>query len=217
MKKFIIIICFGFTTIFAQNAAVSPFSQFHFGVFGGVNFTSSSDFGGSFYLEGKTNITSSISLKAALGYSRISVDDNYIYRSYSAASIEGADVYTTRTNEVEQVEHEILPSVSVGLQYIFNDYENFTPYLIVEGGYNIITTELDETSTNGKSFGSLEEVPDEFKSGSGKTYADNSYRAGVGFGGLIGLTENLNIDVRYLLNYDSEVSNSHQLLVGLVF
>lgn len=68
------------------------------------------------------------------------------------------------------------------------------------------------------SYNSIEEIPDEFKGNQkDEELPDNSYGLILGVGTSYQISSSLNLDLRYLYKFDSEILNTHHFIIGIYF
>lgn len=202
--------------IFAQDINESSFfSKIELGFYGGVNTSNSSDLGGSANFDFKTDLTSNLNLKISIAYYHMSTDYAKNVKSYSVNEIQGEKFFTTDEFNIHGRDYENIP-ISLGLQYTFYR-SDFSPYLITEVGYNMIDAKSNMSPSISYSYNSLEEIPDGYKHyKAGPPLPLSSFRYAIGIGTVYDFTNFIDLDVRYLYNFDSELTNTHQLLFGFV-
>lgn len=215
MKKIIVLVTLLTSIVFSQeNNRAKSFSNFNFGVYGGVNFESISEIGGAFYIEEKSNLTSNLNLKLSLGYYRTIESTNFTVLSIRESTIDSFTHYSTTASNVSKIIYDLIP-ISLGFQYVFRN-PTFSPYIALDGSYNFIDYKTVR-KTYTRSYSTYEDIPDEFKNYMPNSYPNNSFGIALGFGALYKIKQNLEIDFRYLFKYDNEIINSHQILMGLNF
>lgn len=194
----------------------SFFTKSEFGLYGGVNVSGESNLGGLTSFEFKTNLTSNLNLRLSASYFYLRTDITQQVKSFTTGEIQGEEFFTAGEYTIKGREYKNIP-ISVGLQY-FLSRSAFSSYVIAEGGYNLIDGKLNRTPGQSWSYNSAEEVPDEYKHHKlGEPMPLSSFRYGIGIGTMYSLSSVFNLDVRYLYNFDSEIVNTHQVLVGFVF
>ncbi|MFH1196667.1 MAG: hypothetical protein V1720_13275 [bacterium] len=209
-----ILLIISLNTLSAQDSdGFSPFSKFNFGVYGGVNFETLSESGGAFLLELKTNITTGINIKAGIGYSYPMQLISYNVKTNSNFVIDGISYYEARTYDVHKKGYDVFP-VSLGCQYVF-DYATLSPYISLDLNYNYISTKIYTTPGVSWSYDSFNELPDEYKIKHIENLVDHSYGILLGIGTIYNISGKFNLDVRYNYKIDSEIINTHNLLVGI--
>ena len=104
----------------------------------------------------------------------------------------------------------------MGFQYVFKS-KNLSPYLVVDASYNIISVKVFRSSSTSTGYLSFEDMPDEFKTTKIEALPDNSYGFSFGAGIIYPLSTNLDLDFRYYYRIDSEIINTHNLVVGITF
>lgn len=198
------------------NGSSSVFSKSEFGLYGGVNVSGESNLGGLTSFEFKTNLTSDLNLRFSVSYFYLRTNITQQVKSFTTGEIQGEEFFTAGEYTIKGREYKNVP-LSIGLQY-FVSRSAFSPYVIAEGGYNLIDGKLDRTPGHSWSYNSVEEIPDEYKHHKpGEPMPLSSFRYGIGIGAMYPLSSVFNLDVRYLYNFDSEIVNTHQVLVGFVF
>jgi opacity protein-like surface antigen len=217
MKKlFVLPFLFIFNFNYAQiKDNSSPFSNFDYGVYSGINLNAGSSTGGDLLLELKTNLISDFNLRFSLGYHKSYKGESYIVRSYGSGVIEGTQYYFATEYNVDEKGYDVFP-LALGIQYVYKN-EVLSPYLMLDAGYNIIESRIYHSSGRTWSYNSLEEVPDEFKVKQSETLPDNSIGINVGIGTIYHLTNRINLELRYFYKYDSEIINTHHFLAGISF
>lgn len=203
--------------VVAQEANRSSFfSKSEYGLYGGVNVSGESNLGGLTSFEFKTNLTSNLNLRLSVSYFYLRTNVTEHVKSFTTGEIQGQEFFSAGEYTIKGREYKNVP-ISVGLQY-FVSRSPFSPYVIAEGGYNLIDGKLDRTPGQSWSYNSVEEIPDEYKHHKpGEPMPLSSFRYGIGIGTMYSLSSVFNLDVRYLYNFDSEIVNTHQFLIGFVF
>lgn len=218
MKKlFLIFIFLSCNTIFSQeDVKASPFSTFKIGVYGGINFVESSDGGGDFLLEGKTDLLKNCNLKLSAGYYKVFEPVNYTVRGYGTMII-GGDVISHYGASYETIIHiyAVFP-FSIGFEYLIN-LETSIAYIAVDGSYNALSPSIERTGGAVIGFGSPEEIPDIYKNNEPVIFPTSSFGLALTAGIMFNLTKNLSMDFRYYYKIDNEIANTHHFLVGIVF
>ncbi len=216
MKNILIVfLIFVNSFLFAQNVEKSTFfTSSEFGIYGGLNFNTLSHIYGSFYFEGRTNLTSNINLKLSAGYYKIFSFESYTVDSYEYVHIGDYSKYNTITYNVLRTEYQVIP-ISIGAQYNFI-HNISTYYAFFDVSYNFIDPLTYQTPavTTGE-YNSISDIPGKYKIES--NLPNNSYGLAFGAGAMYKLFSSFSIDIRYLFKYDSEIVNTHQLLIGFVF
>jgi len=218
MKRNIVLCLMLFTiTLFSQeNNSTKAFSKFWFGAYGGVNFNTIPTVGGSVQLEGLTNITSNIRLKLSLGYSSIFENKQYEVKTFNKGIIDGNTIFSKYTYSVDKIEYAVIP-LNVGLEYEFTG-NNFSPFTIVEFGYNVNSVEEQVTkSAYSGHFSSLDKVPDEYKTPRPKLNESSFIDFGIGAGIRKKISKSISIDLRYVFRYNNGIPNTNKILIGFTF
>ncbi len=218
MKKNIMLILIGLiTSIFSQEIEVAkPFSEFKLGILAGINFSKLS--GGSFIIEGKTNLLTNLNAKFSVGYSTINKEEGYEVKTNGFMSFDDFHKYTSVSYVVERINYDVFP-VSIGFEYVFLQ-DKFSLYCILEGGYNYYTyhvqTSAGVVGLDGY-YDTYDELPSENKNNPPVISEADSYRIALGFGTSYKLSSVLNLDIRYLYQFDNVITNTNQVLVGINF
>lgn len=218
MKKLIVlfIILFGYSTFSQEIQRSKIFSTFELGFLGGVNFSTLA--GGSVILEGETNLTANLNVKLSIGYSTINKKAGYNVKTYNFVSFDNFRQYQTYSYNVDKILYDVFP-ISLGVEYVFLG-NNFTPYCLLEAGYNYYT--FHTQTSNGKSgfagsFNTYDELPSEYKNKPPTISEAESYRIAIGIGTNFKLSSAINLDVRYVFQYNKSLTNTNQVLVGINF
>jgi opacity protein-like surface antigen len=216
MKKVLFILfLISFNVLEAQ--VNKPFSNFDIGFYGGINFYNIDNIRGDFLVELKTNLISSLNLKASTGYFRSIQPYSYTVRKYSENTIVDTVpiFFATKYNLVSK-NYDIFP-LMLGIQYNFV-HGIFSPYISIDGVYNFINSSLETSPPEVWSYNSIDEIPAEFKGNQKKEkLPDNSYGIILGAGTSYHISSKLNLDIRYLFKYDSKIINTHHFIVGIYF
>jgi len=215
MKKLIRFLVIVFNcSIFAQTNVESNFlTFFRMGFYGGINFNSSSGLGGSFIIEGTTNLTSNLNLKISTGYYKSFKSESYTVKTSDSVIIEGENFYFAGQYNVTEKGYDVFP-LSLGLQYNFN-YKTISPYLLANISYNLISSKVYTSPGESWSYKSFDEVPVEFRTKHIETLPTNSSSLALGLGTIYNLSPGLAIDFRYLYRIDNRIINSHQVVFGI--
>lgn len=203
-------------SIFSQeDVKTSPFSSLQIGVYGGINFETFSEKSGSFIFEGKTNLTPKLNLKLSFGYYKSLQLTNYTVKSYGEHTIDSVTFYTASSYDVTKKIFDVFP-FSLGLQYILIN-SVFSPYLTLDGSYNLISPSINRTGGYVWYYGSVDEIPDEFKTQLIREYPSDSFGLSMGAGGIYKISSKIGLDLRYFYKYDGEIASTHHILIGIVF
>ncbi len=138
MKKlFVLLLLLTFNVSHAQGKEnVFTFSNLGYGVYGGINFETDSEIGGSFLFEIKTNVISNLNMNFSLGYSKLFHSIQYSVKTYSIDTIDNKVFYNAEQYNIKKYMYDVFP-ISLGFQYVFK-MRNFSPYLLLDLSYNII-------------------------------------------------------------------------------
>lgn len=217
VKKLVLLIFIvSFNILFAQEKEnPAPFSKFENGVYGGINFDDISASGGSFFIEVKTNLISNLNLKFSAGYSKSYLLESTTIKSYRIDTIDTITFFNALTFNSDKKGYDVFP-IALGFQYVFKS-KNLSPYLLVDASYNIISAKIFRSSSSSMSYLSFEDIPDEFKTTNQEALPDDSFGASVGAGVIYPISANLNLDFRYFYKIDSQIINTHNLVVGITF
>jgi opacity protein-like surface antigen len=193
-----------------------PFSNFDIGFYTGINFYNTSNIGGDFFVEFRTNLLSSLKLKISTGYFRTIQPYSGTERTYSENIIDTIPKYYASKYDYVSKNYDVFP-ISLGIQYIIVQ-SIFSPYISIDAVYNFMNATITTTPPEVWSYNSIEEIPDEFK-GNQKVeeLPNNSYGIILGAGTSYNISAKLNLDIRYLFKYDSEILNTHHFIIGIYF
>lgn len=218
MKKLIVlfIILFNLSSFSQEIKSSKIFSTFKLGLLGGINFSTLA--GGSLILEGKTNLTTNLNVKLTFGYSTINKEEGYNVKTYNFVNINSFKQFQTYSYNVDKILYDVFP-ISIGLEYFFIR-NAFSPYFLFETGYNYYT--FHTQISNGKigfagSYNTYNELPSEYKNNPPIISEAKSYRIAIGVGTNYKLSSGINLDVRYLFQYNQSLLNTNQILVGINF
>lgn len=210
---FVILFC---TNLFSQENDINrSFSQFKLGALTGVNITKS--VGGLVLIEGNTNLTSHINMKVMVGYSKIYKKEGYNVKGYNFIDINNFQKYVTGSYNVDRINYDVFP-IAVGLEY-FITKDILSPYIISEVGYNFYSFHIEESNII-SGFGyydTYDAIPAEYKNKPPAISNSNSYLLGFGIGTNYRLSSIINLDIRYLYQFNKNIVNTNQLLVGINF
>jgi hypothetical protein len=203
--------------LFSQNEKEECLaSSTNFGLLGGINISSTSNIGKSFSFEWKIYLSQEFSLKLSAGYYTTSVSDRYYVKTFDFVSINNIEKYYAIFYEVYAKEYQIIP-LAVGIQYFLRK-SIFSPYTLVEFGYNLIDPKINESQHMliGE-YNVFNELPNDYKNKHTEILPNNSYTLGLGIGTTYKISSTIDLDFRYLFKIDSEKINNHQILIGICF
>ena len=204
---------------FSQEKEESTFlSSFNIGFYGGINFYNTDNIRGDFLVELKTNIISSLKLKASAGYFTTiqPYPYNYTVRKYSENTIDTLTRFFASKYNLVSKNYDIFP-LTLGIQYNFIQ-SIFSPYFSIDVAYNYINTSIETSSHEVWSYNSIDEIPDEFKENQKREkLPNNSYGIILGTGTSYQISSKLNLDFRYLFKYDNKIINMHHFIAGIYF
>ncbi|MBK6914662.1 MAG: hypothetical protein IPH11_13815 [Ignavibacteriales bacterium] len=217
MRKVLFILLFiSFNVLKAQEN--KPFSNFDIGFYGGINFYNTDKIRGDFLVEFKTNLISSLKLKASAGYFRTiqPYTYNYTVRKYSENIIDTLPKFFAAKYNLVSKNYDIF-LITLGIQYLIVN-SIFSPYLSVDAVYNFMNTFIETSPSEVWSYNSIDEIPDEFKENQKEEeLLNNSYGIILGAGTSYHISSKLNLDIRYLFKYDSKIVNTHHIIIGVYF
>ena len=217
MKKILFVLLFiSFNVLKAQEN--KPFSNFDIGFYGGINFYNTDNIRGDFLVELKTNLISSLNLKASTGYFRTIQPYSYTntVRTYSENTIDTLPKFFAGKYNLVSKNYDIFP-LTLGIQYNFNQ-SILSPYISIDAVYNFIDAFIDTSPPEVWSYNSIDEIPAEFKENQKyEKLPDNSYGIILGAGTSYQISSKLNLDIRYLFKYDNKIINTHHFIIGIYF
>ena len=199
------------------NAQVNkPFSNFDIGFYSGVNFYKTDNIRGGLLLETKTNLTSSIKLKASAGYFRTIQPKTYNIKRFSENQNDSLPRFTASEYNLVSKNYDVFP-IALGMKYNF-DKAIFSPYVTIDVVYNFINTFIETTPPEVWFYESIDEIPVEFMDEQRKEELPvNSYGIMLGAGTAYKISSALNLDFRYFFKYDNKIINTHNFIVGIYF
>ncbi len=195
-----------------QKRGSKAFSSYEFTLLGGASFEKSEKMYGAGYFEGITNIYDNAKLKLGVGYYSHISQNSYRVNSYKFVKIEGVEKYNTITYQVKRVEYQAIP-ISAGILYSFKG-ENIIPYLTADIGYSFIDPLPIKTSDSFvNEYDTFEEIPENYREID--VLPNSSFTYSIGAGLNYKLSDLFTLNLRYLYRIDSEIANTHQVLLGL--
>ena len=211
---FIILFC---TNLFSQeNDNNRSFSQFKLGILTGINVTKFT--GGSVLIEGKTNLTSHINMKVMAGYSKIYKKEGYNVKTNGLINIDNFQKYVTSSYNVDRIDYDVF-QIAAGFEY-FIAKDKLSPYIISEAGYNFYSFHIQESyiySEPIRYYDTYDEIPAEYKNKPPAISNEASYLFGLGIGTNYRLSSVINLNIRYLYQFNKNIVNTNQLLIGINF
>jgi opacity protein-like surface antigen len=215
MKTIILVLSFiSFGVLEAQEN--KPFSDYDIGFYSGINFYTTDNIRGDFFVELKTNLLSSLNLKVSAGYFRSIQPYSYTVRKYSENTIDSIPKYFASKYDLVSRNYDIFP-LTLGVQYYFVQ-STFSPYISIDAVYNLINTFIEISPSETWSYNSIDEIPDEFKGTQRiENLPHNSQGIILGAGTAYQISAGLNLDIRYLFKYDSNIINTHHIIAGIYF
>lgn len=212
MKKIIVLVVLLSGVIFSQESKNNFLSSPELSLFGGISSENFSDIEGVYYFEGAANITQNLFAKLSLGYYKSVSTNSYTINTYKLVAIDNYKKYHTISYDVVKTEYQVYPIV-LGLQYYFYA-NNFTPYLFFDFSFNFIDPLTFKTPESWVgTYDTIEEIPIEYKNVD--VLPNNSFGLSLGFGAKYNLFSKIKLNFRYLYKLDSEIFNTHQILIGL--
>ncbi len=214
MKYILLLIMFSFNFIFAQKQVNNHiYKNFEYGLYGGINFASSSNIGGSLLFEWKIYLLTNFMLKASIGYEKTYNPNSYNVKTNGFYKIDNIKRYYTKSYRVLETQYQIIPFL-FGVQYQFISY-SFSPYAQIEVGYKWIDPLTIKTNPviQGE-YEKFQDLPNEFKSTD--VLPVSSYSFGIGIGIRYKISSKLNLDLRYIYQLESNIVNTHNFLIGLI-
>jgi opacity protein-like surface antigen len=217
IKNAILIILLFISVSIINAQENKAFSNFNIGFYSGINFYKTDNIRGDFLVELKTNLLSSLKLKASAGYSKIIQPYFYTVSTYSKNNIPDTlpRFFASKYNVVSK-NYDVFP-LTLGIQY--NLIQSiFSPYISIDAVYNIINTSLEASPSVVWSYNSIDEIPAEFKGPKRhETLPANSYGIILGAGTSYRISSKLNLDIRYMFKYDKDIINTQHFIVGIYF
>lgn len=212
MKKILLLLLLSSINVLEAQTNIS-FSNFDIGLYGGINFESSSEIRGSIILEFKTNLNEQLKIKVSSGYLKTVIPDKYDVKTYGVSEIDNKVIYSAESFQVLKKDYDFFP-VTFGLQYLISQ-KSIIPYLITEFSYNFIIARTIRSPGFVWSYNTFDEIPEEFRFKHSVNFPDNSYSIGLGTGFMFDIGKSLKMDIRYMLKLDSEIKNTHNITVGV--
>jgi hypothetical protein len=209
---FILLFC---ANLFAQETEDNTsFTKFKFGFLAGVNVTKFA--GGSVMIEGNTNLTSNINMKVSVGYSKIYKKEGYNVKTNTFIDINNFQEYVIGSYNVDRIDYDVFP-ITVGVEY-FILKERLSPYIISEAGYNFYSFHIQQSNIySGPSYDTYDQIPAEYKNTPPKISNEASYLFGLGIGTNYRLGSAINLDIRYLYQFNKNIVNTNQIVMGINF
>jgi hypothetical protein len=213
MKKIIILLVLLFTTSsFSQNVNKdNSFSNFKFGFLGGLNFSNPS--GSALFVESGTNLSPSLNVIFSFGYSLIYKHEGYEVKTYQYSVY--FRQYDSYSFIFDRIKYSIIP-ISLGLEYTFI-HNKFSPYSILEVGYNIYNHEEEISNIKVGYAGSASTIyglPTDYQNQFSIT-KNSSYRIALGLGTYYNISSSFSLDLRFVYQINSSMVNSGQILLGI--
>lgn len=213
MKKILVYFLLSSSILLAQNNSLSPFSEYGIGIYGGINFNSNSSTGSNFFIESSTYILPNVNLNLSIGYSRLYQSVSYNVKTYNKVIIDTSTFFNTDAYTVNEKIYDEFP-IALGLKYAIQ-YEKITPYILLNVNYNFIDSKLSTSPHNIASYNSLNSVPIQYKSNYDIPSVNNFFGAAFGIGLSYSISLNINLDIRYIYNFNKEIPNTNNLVVGI--
>lgn len=188
--------------------------RINFGVYGGINFETSSYIGGTFNVEFKTNIVRKLQMMISAGYSKTTIADKYNIKTYNKLEIDDTVLYSAGSYDVLAKEYGIFP-LSFSIKYEIME-KRIAPYFLISSSYNLMAGKTIRSPGYVRSYNSFESIPEEFRTKHIEVFPDNSLSIGFGLGALYEITEAITLDLRYIYKIDSEIKNIHNIVLGII-
>jgi opacity protein-like surface antigen len=204
--------------VFSQEIENSNhFNRFELAFLLGINISKPT--GSAFLAEMKTDIASNINAKFSIGYSLIYKSEGYEVKTFQFASFSNLaqtiSYYSTYSYNLDRIRYSVIP-ISLGIEYFFHR-DDFAPYCVVEAGYNFYEhkEEISNVRVGFKESSTIEGLPQEYQH-QHIISENSSYKLALGAGINLNLTHSVDLDIRYLYQYNSSLVNTSQILIGLV-
>jgi opacity protein-like surface antigen len=217
MKLIIVFLLFFFSSIlFSQgNDHSIPSKKFKYTVWGGINFETISEIGGTFNFGINLEVLKNTDIRLLFGYSRIYEEFNYNVKTNSTGTIDNQIIYLATSYDVFKKGYDVFP-ISFGIQYsIIN--QAFFPFLSIDVSYNVISTDIIKSNISTWSHNTFNDIPDEFKMVNTQDKPKNSFGVAVGLGTGYEILDRIDLIFNYCYKTDSEVNNTHGISIGLLF
>lgn len=215
MKKLLFVLIVLFINSSAQENKTF-LNSLNYSFLTGVNSQKLSEYGGIFLFELSSDVNENLRVKLSTGYYKSMQPMSRIIRSSATIVIENETYYFAGEHKIIRKNYDVFP-FSIGANY-FITRKKLSPYIAVDLSYNYVSTKLDHAPGFAKGYSSYEEIPEIFKiKYEYEELPTSSLGAGLGIGTELGISEHLNLDVRYLYKYHNEIVSIHQLYFGIVF
>ncbi len=191
-------------------------SKFKVGVLGGVDFAGAS--GPSVIFEGKKELTDHLNLMFSLGYTVAYQDILRTVKAYRFQDFPGFPKYLTEDYTIHEIMDRIIP-FSTGLEYVFNKTKS-SPYALIEGSYNIYDARFETspiTTGAGGYYGSYDAIPAAYQNTIPPVPGAGSFGLTLGAGLRFNLSGFFDLDLRYMYQFNSTITNLHRLMLGFEF
>lgn len=167
--------------------------------------------------EGSTNITETLFIKVGLSYTRIDEPINKGIKTFDYVNIQSTEKYYAISYIIEEKQYQVI-SIFTGAQYFFAANTSLSPYLNLETAYNFLDPFIknSERIYHGD-YDKYEELPADFNKSHQEYYPLSSFRFSLGIGSQYIIGSSIAIDLRYQYLFDTELLNTHQFLVGIIF
>ncbi len=214
MKRILFILSFiSFNVLVAQGN--KAFSRFNIGFYCGINFYNPNSIRGDLLGEINTSLISSFKLRLSTGYFKEIQPYSYtVMRYYENNSIDTIPVFFATKYNLISKNYDVFP-FTLGIQYNFI-CDILSPYIMIDAVYNIINASIKTSPPETWSYSSIDEVPDEFKrEHRSEKLPGHSYGIILGVGTLYYILPQLSLNIRYFFKYDSEIVNTHHIIIGI--
>ncbi len=202
-------------SIFSQEIKeTKAFSRSQFSFFGGLCLANNSDIFGSVYAEGATNLYPNLYIKLSIGYYRLNNKETYKVKTYKLLNIGSYKKYHTLFYDVLGTEYQIIP-ISVG--FLFSSHNGiFRPYAMLDFSYNLIDPLLNKTQEiKIDEYDFFDQIPSDYLKTN--VLPNGSYGLAIGIGCKYLIVSGISLNLRYFYKIDTEILNSHQILIGVTF
>lgn len=209
MYKKIILMTIVITSISLAQTKLSDSIEPNFGFYGGLSV--SDDNGGIFFIEGKKNIMSNISLKGSIGYNKTFENTNRPIKAFDEFHLGDNSYYNSKDFNITKHTYDIL-MIAAG----FNIKLVKELYVVSDITYNIISKKEEKQFTApSMQYSSFDELPIEYRDAYSSKPQDNTIGFNVGLGYVIPLSSSIYLDFRYIFRYVDEIVNSHNVVIGI--
>lgn len=200
-------------TLFARPNSNNE-KKFEVSILGGINTTAFSTLQHAYHIEGAVKAIGDVYIYGSIGYFSSNNPDDYTVNTYEYTYIQENESYKSYSYDVVHTEYQVIP-LGIGAMYNIKR-DDINPY--VYAGINLSYVDALTRKTgkyNINEYNTVDQIPSEYRMKN--ELPTTSTSAVLGIGVKIPVINALVFNMRYNYRIESDLENSHQILIGFTF